>query len=82
MTTVANSISFTCTGASGLQTTVSLSGHYTKPPIVVLTPSNVNAAVNNMGYYVTSTTRSFSINAAFTGAKAVYDFNYIVMASS
>ena len=48
-------VEFTATGKAGLQTIVKFSRNFPKQPSVQLTPGNVNAAVNNMGYYVVAT---------------------------
>jgi len=76
---IAGVVSFTSTASAGIQTTVTFRFPYKVAPVILLTPRNMNAAVNNIGYYVTSTTTGFSINAAYTRGPINYEISYMAI---
>jgi hypothetical protein len=81
-TDTAGNISITVAGtgiASGAQLIVTFNTSYATAPVVVLTPTNANAALV-VGAYVTSSTTTFTINFAAAGTTATaYTFTYHVI---
>jgi hypothetical protein len=78
-TDVAGILTFTSTGLAGIQTTITFHVPYKVAPIIQITPSNINAGVNKIGYYITSTPISFSINASFTSSSIPLVYYYTVI---
>jgi hypothetical protein len=81
-TDVAGTVSFLSTGLAGVQTTVTFDSEYETAPVILLTPKNINGAVNAIGYYVTSTVSGFVISAAYTTSSIPYEFYYTVIQSN
>ncbi len=81
-TDVAGSFSFISSGLAGVQTVVTFESVYETPPVVLISPKNVNAAVDSIGYYVTSTVNNFTIHAAYTTSQIPYEFFYMVIQSN
>jgi len=76
---IAGMVDFTSVANAGVQTTITFKFPYRVAPVVVLTPQNVNGAVNDIGYYVQSTVNTFTINSVYTSAPKNYKFNYFVV---
>lgn len=77
-TDIAGAISITTTTSTG-SATITFNRSYAIPPIVLLTPTNQNAAADISRVWVTSTTTTFTIHFAASIAANSKTFNYLVI---
>ena len=73
-------ITFTSTGLAGVQTVLTFDSVYESAPVIQLTPRNINAGVNTIGYFSVSQTVSvFSSgnNSKFNFSKPCFTLSIV-----